>query len=73
MAAVPRLGQSTKDVVDVAVREYIDSNREEIQSAVSDALRQLDGTIASSVALLAGVSRAELDELGGFSESESGR
>lgn len=64
------LGQSKKDFVDIAVREYIDNHREEIQSAVSDALRQLDGTIASSVALLTGMSRTELDELGGFSESK---
>lgn len=35
---------------------------------VKDALGQLDGTTASAVALLTGMSRAELDEYGGFAE-----
>jgi hypothetical protein len=64
------LGRSKKDVVDIAVREYIENHRSEIQEAVQHALRQLDGSIASSVALLTGMSRQELDELGGFSESQ---
>jgi hypothetical protein len=64
------LGRSKKDVVDVAVREYIENHRSEIQGAVQQALRQLDGSIAGSVALLTGMSRQELDELGGFSESQ---
>ncbi|MEU1759220.1 hypothetical protein ACFWRG_15980 [Micromonospora tulbaghiae] len=64
------LGRSKKDVVDAAVREYIENHRTEIRSAVTDALRQLDGSVASSVALLTGLSRAELDEVGGFSDAE---
>ncbi|MGC4805250.1 hypothetical protein [Micromonospora sp. DT233] len=62
------LGRSKKDVVDVAVREFIENHRSEIQQAVGEALRQLDGSTASSVALLTGMSRGELDDLGGFSE-----
>ncbi|GIJ29187.1 hypothetical protein Vqi01_43490 [Micromonospora qiuiae] len=64
------LGLSKKDVVDAAVREYIDNHRAEIRQAVKEALRQLDGPVASSVTLLTGMSRAELDEVGGFSERE---
>ena len=63
------LGASKKAFVDAAVREYIDNHREEIQAAANAALRQLDGSDASAVALLSGLSRAELDELGGVEES----
>jgi hypothetical protein len=62
------LGRSKKDVVDIAVREYIDNHREAIQAGVSQALQQLDGTVATSVALLTGLSREDLDDLGGVSE-----
>ncbi len=61
------LRSSKKDVVDVAVREYIERHREEIQKAALDALRTLDGSTKSAVQLLTGASDAELDELGGFS------
>jgi hypothetical protein len=63
------LGRSKKDLVDVAVREYIENHRAEIQESVTRALQQLDGTVASSVALLTGMSRAELDSLGGHAEA----
>jgi hypothetical protein len=62
------LGRSKKDVVDIAVREYIENHREAIQNGVSEALQQLDGTVASSVALLTGLSPEELDDVGGVSE-----
>jgi hypothetical protein len=62
------LGRSKKDVVDIAIREYIENHREAIQNGVSEALQQLDGTVASSVALLAGLTREELDGVGGVSE-----
>jgi hypothetical protein len=65
------LGRSKKDVVDAAVREYIENHRAEIQEAVTQALKQLDGTVAASVSLLTGMSRAELDKLGGFSDPQS--
>jgi hypothetical protein len=60
------LGRSKKDVVDAAVREYIDAHRDEINAAVRSVLRQLDGSAASSVSLLTGLSADELDDLGGF-------
>lgn len=61
------LGSSKKDVVDVAVREYIERHREEIQNAALEALRALDGSTKSAVQLLTGASDEELSELGGFS------
>lgn len=61
------LGSSKKAVVDVAIREYVENHRDEIQAGVTDALRQLDGSLASSVSLLTGLSRDDLDELGGIS------
>lgn len=61
------LRSSKKDVVDIAVREYIERHREEIQKAVLEALRTLDGSTKSAVQLLTGASDDELDELGGFS------
>lgn len=61
------LRSSKKDVVDVAVREYIERHREEIQKAALEALRTLDGSTKSAVQLLTGASDEELDELGGFS------
>lgn len=60
------LRSSKKDVVDVAVREYIERHREEIQKAALEALRTLDGSTKSAVQLLTGASDDELDELGGF-------
>ena len=65
------LGTSKKDVVDVAVREYIENHREQIQRGVIEALGQLDGTAASSVAMLAGLSPDELDAIGGIDEPAS--
>lgn len=61
------LRSSKKDVVDVAVREYIERHREEIQKAALEALRTLDGSTKSAVQLLTGASADELDELGGVS------
>jgi hypothetical protein len=60
------LGRSKKDVVDVAVREYIETHREEINTGVRAALTQLDGSASASLSLLTGLSTDELDELGGL-------
>ena len=61
------LGQSKKQVVQAAVREYIDNHRAEIQIGVKDALSCLDGSNRAAVALLTGFSSEELDDLGGLS------
>jgi predicted transcriptional regulator len=60
------LGKAKKDVVDAAVREYVTAHRDEINAGVRDALRQLDGTPASAVSLLTGISADRLDEYGGM-------
>ena len=62
------LSASKKDVVDLAVREYIDNHRSEINAGVRAALSQLDGSTKSAVSLLTGLSASELDDLGGFAE-----
>lgn len=60
------LQRSKKDVVDAAVREYVDAHRDEIQTGVLEALHSLDGSTKSAVTLLTGFGDAELDQLGGL-------
>jgi hypothetical protein len=59
------LGVAKKDVVDAAVREYIDAHRSEINDGVRAALSQLDGSSRSAVALLTDVSSDKLEDYGG--------
>ncbi len=61
------LGKAKKDLVDAAVEEYIENHRDEINEAALGALRTLDGSRADRVALLAGLTREELDDVGGVS------
>ncbi|WP_022878501.1 hypothetical protein [Microbacterium sp. B19] len=61
------LQRSKKDVVDAAVREYIDAHREEIEKGALEALRSLDGTTRTAVKMLADASDDEVDSLGGLS------
>jgi predicted transcriptional regulator len=63
------LGRSKKDVVDVAVRDYVDAHRDEINEGIRAALGRLDGSNASVVSLISGMSRDELDDLGGVPEA----
>lgn len=62
------LGRTKKDFVDAAVREYVDNHRDEINAAVVAALGRLDGTRAAVVSEISGLSREELEELGGVPE-----
>jgi len=64
------LRSSKKDIVDAAVREYIEKHREDIQKGVLDALRELDGSTAGAVSMLSGLSKTELAELGGVPEAK---
>jgi hypothetical protein len=64
------LRSSKKDIVDAAVREYIEKHREDIQKGVFDALRELDGSTTGAVSMLSGLSKAELAELGGVPEAK---
>jgi hypothetical protein len=63
-----RLNRSKKDVVDPAVREYIENHRDEINAHVREALAQLDGTKGSVVSMLTGFDAAKPAELGGIVE-----
>lgn len=65
------LDRSKKDVVDVAIREYIENHRAEISEGVREVLARLDGTKASAVSLLTGFSKEKLDELGGAGDWSS--
>jgi predicted transcriptional regulator len=64
------LERSKKDVVDAAVREYIENHRDEINAGIRTALQQLDGSTASAVSLLTGFDAKKLEELGGLKEND---
>jgi predicted transcriptional regulator len=60
------LGISKKQLVAEAVREYLDARREVLRASMQETMAMLDGSTASRVALLSGLSREELDDLGGL-------
>jgi len=60
------MSRSKKDIVDAAVREYIDAHRDEINAGVKTAVGMLNGTYAAAVSMMTGLSADELDELGGL-------
>lgn len=60
------LGMTKKDLVAEAVRGYLAERREEIHSAMTEAMRVLDGTTKSRVALITTVSPQDIDRLGGI-------
>jgi len=62
------LGRTKKDIVDAAVRDFVDSHRDEINEGIRASLSRLDGTRASIVSEISGLSRDELDDLGGVPE-----
>lgn len=62
------LGRTKKDIVDAAVRDYVDSHRDEINEGIRASLLRLDGTRGSVVSEISGLSRDELDDLGGVPE-----
>lgn len=64
--AVRFMSRSRKDVVDAAVREYIDAHRDEIDAEIKAALGQLNGSDAAAVSLMTGFGADELDDLGGL-------
>lgn len=45
------LSRSKKDIVDAAVREYVDAHRDEIDAGIRAALDRLDGTDEAAVSL----------------------
>jgi hypothetical protein len=62
------LGLTKKDLVAEAVKDYLAARREEIHTRMTEAMRVLDGTTKSRVALLTGVSPEDIDRLGGIQE-----
>lgn len=60
------LSRSKKDIVDVAVREYIEAHRDEINDGIRAALGQLNGTDGAALTLMTGLSAGEIDDLGGL-------
>ncbi|CAN5326707.1 hypothetical protein BH11ACT5_BH11ACT5_11760 [soil metagenome] len=62
------LARSKKDIVDAAVRDYVDAKRDEINAGVAASLARLDGSRASVVSEITGLSREQLDDLGGVPE-----
>jgi hypothetical protein len=60
------MGRSKKDVVDAAVREYVDAHREEINAAIKTALGRLNGSDTAAITAMTGLTSAELDDLGGL-------
>lgn len=60
------MDMSKKQVVDLAIREFVERHRDEINEGVRAALQKLDGTREARVALLAGVSPEKIEELGGL-------
>jgi hypothetical protein len=64
------LGITKKDLVAEAVQFYLDARREEMRERMRSLMRQLDGTRASRVALLSGLSREQLEAVGGVDEKD---
>lgn len=64
------LHMTKKDLVEEAVRFYLDARREEMQAGMRALLRELDGSRAARVALLAGMTREELESVGGVDEDD---
>lgn len=60
------LGRAKKDVVELAVREYIENHRNEINEGIRAALTQLDGSSASAISLLTDVPVDQLQDYGGM-------
>jgi predicted transcriptional regulator len=60
------MSRTKKDVVEAAVREYIDAHRDEINAGIKAALGQLNGSDAAAVSLITGLTLDDIDDLGGM-------
>jgi hypothetical protein len=60
------LGMTKKDLVAEAVRAYLAERREDIHTAMTEAMRVLDGTTKSRVAVITAISPQVIDRLGGI-------
>lgn len=59
------LARSKKDIVDAAVRDYVEAHRDEINEGVRASLQRLDGSRAALLSELTGFDADRLRELGG--------
>ncbi len=62
------LHMTQKDLLAEAVREYLTARRDQINAALRETMKILDGTATSRVAALTGLSAERLAELGGVRE-----
>ena len=60
-----------KDLVEAAVEFYLNARREETQAGMRELLSKLDGSRAARVAVLAGLTREELEAVGGVQEDDN--
>jgi hypothetical protein len=59
-----------KDFVAEAARAYLEQRREEIRRGMAESMKLLDGSLASSVSMLTGLSPERIEELGGTGDWE---
>ncbi|WP_218007247.1 hypothetical protein [Microtetraspora fusca] len=57
-----------KELVAQAVRVYLKVRQAELHTAIQEAMAQLDGTHAARVALVSGLTKGQIEELGGVEE-----
>ncbi|MGH3913563.1 MAG: hypothetical protein ACRDTC_09145 [Pseudonocardiaceae bacterium] len=62
------LRMTQKELLAEAVREYLTARREQINTALQETMKILDGTTSSRVAALTDLSAERLAELGGVRE-----
>ena len=64
------LGMTKKDLVDAAVRAYLEQEREQVRRGMIESMKILDGSLTTSVAMLTGLSPERINELGGVGDWE---
>jgi hypothetical protein len=62
------LGLTKKDLVALAVMDYLAARRDEIHASMREAMRVLDGTTRARVGLLTNMSSEDIERLGGTGE-----
>jgi hypothetical protein len=63
------LERTKNDIVDAAVREYVDAHRDQLNEGIRDSLRRIDDSAQSVVSSLTVFSAERLAELGGIPEN----
>lgn len=63
--AAHSLGMTKKDFVAEAAKANLERRREEVRRGMIESMKLLDGTLASTVAMLTGFLPERIEELGG--------